>query len=153
MLDWAQLPDLVSAGVELGAHSHSHPQLDTLSAGALREELDLPRDLLEQSLGQEVPLVAYPHGYHGPRVRRAARASGYRAAAAVRNRLHHPGESPFAISRLMLAAHTSVEELTGWLDGTDRQAGPDRESPTTTGWRVYRRTRALLTRRPGTDYR
>jgi hypothetical protein len=114
--------------------------------------MDLPRELLEQSLGREVALVAYPHGYHGPRVRRAARESGYRAAAAIRNRLHQPSESPFAVSRLMLAADTTLAEFTGWLDGA-RPAGPDRESLTTTGWRVYRRTKALLTRRPGTDYR
>lgn len=155
MLAWSQLPELVDAGVEIGAHSHSHPQLDTLGKSALRRELVTPRALLEQALGREVPSFAYPHGYNGPRVRRLTRASGYRAAAAVRNRLHRPDESPFAISRLMLRATapgtTPTAGLARWLDDTGGRYRT-RESWTTTGWRMYRHGRAIVRRRPGTDY-
>ena len=153
MLAWSQLPELVEAGVELGAHSHSHPQLDTLPAAALREELRTPRDRLEQALGRRVDLVAYPHGYHGPRVRRAARQSGYRAGAAVRNALHRPGEEPLAVSRLTVTSTTTAQDIARWLAGAGAPVAEDRESWATRGWRAYRRTRAVLRRAPGTDYR
>jgi len=154
MLSWSQLPDLVAAGCEIGAHSHSHPQLDTLSTRDLTAELAGPKALLEDALSREVSSLAYPHGYHGPRVRRVARASGYRSGAAVRNRIGPPSEDPFRVSRLTVTASTTTAELASWLvlpsPSGRRQA---RESPLSSAWRVYRRSRAVLRGKPGSDYR
>ncbi|HEV7188888.1 MAG TPA: polysaccharide deacetylase family protein [Blastococcus sp.] len=152
MLAWSQLPELLDAGVELGAHSHSHPQLDTLTAAALREELAPPRQQLEDALGRPVDLLAYPHGYNGPRVRRAARSAGYRAAAAVRNALHRPGEDPFAVARLMVTRTTTARDVAAWLDGRGAPLAAPGEALATRGWRAYRRGRAILRGTPGSDY-
>jgi peptidoglycan/xylan/chitin deacetylase (PgdA/CDA1 family) len=153
MLSWSQLPELLECGVELGTHSHSHPQMDTLTEAALRDELVRPKDQLEEALGRQVDLVAYPHGYNGPRVRRATRAAGYRAAAAVRNVLHPSGEDPFAVSRLSVLSTTTAAEVARWLDGAGAEVAPPRERLLTRGWRAYRRGRALLRGAPGSDYR
>jgi peptidoglycan/xylan/chitin deacetylase (PgdA/CDA1 family) len=153
MLSWSQLPELLESGVELGAHSHSHPQMDTLTGAALREELGRPKDLLEEAIGQQVDHFAYPHGYNGPRVRRAARDTGYRAAAAVRNALHPPGEDPFAVARLTVTRTTTARDIARWLDGAGAPVAGPRESLRTRGWRAYRRGRAILRGAPGSDYR
>jgi peptidoglycan/xylan/chitin deacetylase (PgdA/CDA1 family) len=153
MLDWSQLPELLEDGVELGAHSHSHPQMDTLTAAALRDELVRPKHELEEALGRAVDLFAYPHGYNGPRVRRATQAAGYRAAAAVRNALHRPGDTPFAVARLTVTRTTTADDVARWLRGTDVPVAGTGESPATRGWRAYRRGRALLRRAPGSAYR
>jgi peptidoglycan/xylan/chitin deacetylase (PgdA/CDA1 family) len=153
MLSWSQLPELLECGVELGAHSHSHPQMDTLTGPELRDELVRPKDQLEEALGREVDLVAYPHGYNGPRVRRATRAAGYRAAAAVRNALHPSGEDPFAVSRLSVLSTTTAADVARWLDDAGAEVATGRERLLTRGWRAYRRGRAVLRRAPGSDYR
>ncbi len=153
MLAWGQLPELLAAGVELGAHSHSHPQMDTLSARAAREELWRPKDMLEQELGRQVDLFAYPHGYSGPRVRELAPAAGYRAAAGVRNALHRPGVDRYNVARLMVTSTTTGADVASWLDGTGAAPSRDGESLPTRGWRAYRRGRAVLRRAPGSDYR
>ncbi|MGK5110460.1 MULTISPECIES: polysaccharide deacetylase family protein [unclassified Geodermatophilus] len=151
MLSFAELPGLLAEGVELGAHSHSHPQMDTLRAAQLREELVRPRELLEDVLGRPVTTFAYPHGYNGPRVRRATRAAGYDNACGVRNALHCAGEDVFAISRLMLRRTTTLDQLSRWLQ--DVECTPvDREAWPTRGWRAYRRARAVVRRRPGSVY-
>ena len=152
MLDWAQLPELVGQGVEIGGHSHSHPQLDTLGSAALRDEMVRPKELLEDALGEPIRSVAYPHGYNGPRVRRAAREAGYESAAAVRNRCLPPGEDVFRFSRLMLRASTTTEELVAWMQSYDAVRAPCRESLRTTAGRAHRRTRAILRGRPGSVY-
>ncbi len=152
MLSLTELPDLLHQGVELGAHSHSHPEMDTLGDAALREELVRPKEILEDVLGHPVTTFAYPHGYNGPRVRRATRAAGYDNACGVRNALHCAGEDTFGISRLMLRSTTTLDELTGWLEAVEC-APLVREAWQTRGWRAYRRSRALITGRPGSAYR
>ncbi|HEY4625431.1 MAG TPA: polysaccharide deacetylase family protein [Blastococcus sp.] len=153
MLAWSQLPELLEAGIELGAHSHSHPHLDTLSTRALRAELSLPKALMEDALGRPVTTFAYPHGYHGPRVRRLTQEAGYQNAAAVRNALSRPTEHGFSISRLTVGRTTTPEQFAGWLAGVDGLRTTHRERLATKGWRMYRRGRALLRRAPGSDFR
>jgi peptidoglycan/xylan/chitin deacetylase (PgdA/CDA1 family) len=154
MLSWSDMPDLVETGCEIGAHSHTHPQLDTLSAADLREELLRPKALLEDGLGREVPSLAYPHGYSSPRVRREARECGYQSGAAVRNRVSPPGEDLFRISRLTVTASTTSAEFSRWLEpAPTSQSARDHDSLRTAGWRAYRRSRAVLRGEPGSDYR
>ena len=43
MLSWNQLAELSACGLEIGAHSHSHPQLDQLSERQLHAELAGPK--------------------------------------------------------------------------------------------------------------
>jgi peptidoglycan/xylan/chitin deacetylase (PgdA/CDA1 family) len=151
-LDVPALRDLRDQGVELGAHSHSHPQLDTLSREAVRAELGRPKEILEELLGAPVPTFAYPHGYHGPVVRRLVEETGYSAACAVKNAFSSPADDRFALARLTIGADTSLEELQHWLDGSGAPLAPGRERAKTRGWRAYRRGRALLRRRPGSDF-
>jgi peptidoglycan/xylan/chitin deacetylase (PgdA/CDA1 family) len=152
MLDWSQLPELRAAGVEIGAHSHSHPQLDTLSNSELSDELQRSKELLEGALNGPVTGLAYPHGYNGPRVRRMAARLGYESAAGVRNALHDPHGDLFNISRLTVTRGTDPVQLTSWL--TDpRRILRRRELLRTRGWRTYRRGRAILQGRPGSVYR
>jgi peptidoglycan/xylan/chitin deacetylase (PgdA/CDA1 family) len=153
MLAWSQLPELLAAGVELGAHSHTHPHLDTLGTAALRTELSLPKQLMEQVLGQPVTTFAYPHGYHGSRVRRMTQEAGYANAAAVRNVLSGPDEHPFSVSRLTVQRSTTPGRLARWLAGTEGRRTTDGERPATRGWRMYRRGRAVVRGVPGSDFR
>jgi peptidoglycan/xylan/chitin deacetylase (PgdA/CDA1 family) len=109
MLSWCQIQELASAGIEIGSHSHSHPQLDQLAAGALERELRDSRALLEDRLGQPVTTLAYPFGYSSLAVRRAVRAAGYEVAAAVRNTRARPSEDLLAVPRLTIGRSTSQE--------------------------------------------
>jgi peptidoglycan/xylan/chitin deacetylase (PgdA/CDA1 family) len=151
-LDWSQLPELVEAGVEIGAHSHTHPQMDTLDAAATIYELTRSKALIEDALQSPVRSFAYPHGYNGRRVRRLTEQAGYDSAAGVRNMLSHPGDDPFGLARLMPERTNTVDDVRNWLDG-NAPIAPGFESMRTKGWRMYRRTRAIVTRQPGTDYR
>ncbi|MCD1144985.1 polysaccharide deacetylase family protein [Kocuria sp. LUK] len=152
MLDWAQLPELVASGIEIGAHSHSHPQMDTLTAAQLRRETYLPKALLEDALGVGVRSFAYPHGYNGPRVRRFTRDAGYDNAAGVRNAFTHSNNDPFNVARLMLQSHHSLGTFRNWLRGSEAPIETQGESLKTKLWRDYRRGKAILRRRPGSEY-
>jgi peptidoglycan/xylan/chitin deacetylase (PgdA/CDA1 family) len=150
MLEFAELLELARDGVELGAHSLTHPHLDTLGTQRARREIEGSRALIEDAAQAPVATFAYPHGYSGPRVRRLVRAAGYRGACGVKNTLSATGDDRFALSRLLIGAGTTAAEVARWLD----RAGPPprrRDGLRTIGWRAYRRARAVVRRRPGSD--
>ena len=62
ILSWTQSKALADAGIELGAHTKTHPDLRRLTNEQLKEELDGSRRELEDRLGQGVESFAYPFG-------------------------------------------------------------------------------------------
>ena len=80
-MTWDELRDLAGReGLEIGAHTVSHPHLTTLSDAELDRELADSKRRVEDELGRPCPLLAYPYGEHDARVRRAAARVGFDAA-------------------------------------------------------------------------
>jgi peptidoglycan/xylan/chitin deacetylase (PgdA/CDA1 family) len=144
MLSWGQVAELSLAGVEIGAHSHSHPQLDQISEPRLRVELASSGRLLEDRLGRPVRSLAYPYGYASKRVRAVAREIGYLQAAVVANAVAASACDPFGVPRLTVRRSTSLAVFARvanqqwiWLVYAPAHV-------LTTGWAVVRRTRSAL---------
>jgi peptidoglycan/xylan/chitin deacetylase (PgdA/CDA1 family) len=152
MLSFAQLGDLEAAGVEIGAHSHAHLQMDTLGAKHCFDELTRSKHLLEDNLGHGVRSFAYPHGYNSRRIRKQVTQAGYDSATAVRNAFSPLEDNPLRLARLMLMSTTTVADVENWLDGHAAPTASRFESPQTAGWRAYRRAKAVLTGKPGSAY-
>jgi peptidoglycan/xylan/chitin deacetylase (PgdA/CDA1 family) len=151
-LDASTLLELRAEGIEIGAHSHSHPQLDTLSAEGAREEIARSKQILEELLVAPVPSFAYPYGYHGPVVRRLAQECGFASACAVKNALSCDYDDRFALARLTVRSETTLDRFEAWLDGRGAPIASARERARTRAWRAYRRGRALVTRQTGSDW-
>lgn len=144
MMTLKQVVEAAAAGIEIGAHSHTHPQLDAVSPGAAAYELARSKAELEDALGEPVSTFAYPHGYSSRIVRELAIRSGYEGAFAVRNALSSPRDDPFRIARLMLRSDTGIEKFGHWLAGRGARVAPFGESAATKLWRGYRRSRAVV---------
>ena len=129
-------------GHEIGAHTHSHPQLDTLPTDQIQAELRSSKDLLEQTLGVDISGVAWPHGYADDRVRDAARRAGYVYGAGVGNRLWD-GRDPWRIDRLMVTSDHDVASVLRWAAG-DAPSHRSTDRMRTVGWRLARRARARV---------
>lgn len=144
MLTWDQVAELDADGCEIGAHSQTHPQLDTLRSAALTEEVRGSRVDLGLHLGHPARSFAYPHGFHSPRVVEAVRLAGFDSACAVRNLLSSPDDDPFALARVTVDASWDGDRLRRVLDGEGLGVAPRSERLRTIGWRTYRRARTLL---------
>ncbi|WP_233358572.1 polysaccharide deacetylase family protein [Thermomonospora amylolytica] len=140
MLAWSQVREAAGEGVEIGGHSHSHPQLDQLPGPALADELIRSKDLLEQRLGRPVATMAYPYGYSSRRVRRAVAAAGYRSACAVANRLPR-GENVLALPRLTVRWGMGPEAFARVVHGTALTRTYAVDRALTRGYAVVRRVR------------
>ena len=141
MLRTTDLAGLEAAGVEIGAHSHTHRQLDLLPARDVAAELSSSGDLLAQALGHRVRSFAYPHSYWRARVRRLVGEAGFDSACAVGNALSSSRDHPLSLSRLMVMAGTDAATVAGWLDGSGAHAITRKHRVLAFGWRQYRRAR------------
>jgi peptidoglycan/xylan/chitin deacetylase (PgdA/CDA1 family) len=151
-LDPAALLEVRAQGAEIGAHTHSHPHLDTLPVESARIEIARSKEILENLLAASVPSFAYPYGYHGPVVRRLAQESGFASACAVKNALSFSADDRFALARLTIRADTTLAQLRAWLDARGAPLAPQRERARTRAWRVYRRGRAAVWGRSAADW-
>lgn len=142
MMTLAQAPSLEWHGMEIGAHTVTHPQLDTLRAPELARELGESKAALEDVLGHAVTHLAYPHGYNSRSVREAARRAGYASAVAVRHALSSETDEPYRIARLIVRRGHTVADVEAWMPGEGARAAPFPDSPATVGWRLCRRVRA-----------
>jgi peptidoglycan/xylan/chitin deacetylase (PgdA/CDA1 family) len=144
MLCWNQIREAATAGVEIGAHSHRHPQLDQIPPSRLRDELTTSKSLLEDGLGVAVPNLAYPFGYSNARVRQVAREIGYEHACAVGNVIAGPGEDPFALPRLTIRRSTRPATFDFIVRGKKESVIFLKDRSLTKGYALVRRTRAVL---------
>jgi peptidoglycan/xylan/chitin deacetylase (PgdA/CDA1 family) len=62
MMTSAEVLAMRRGGMQIGAHTVSHPILATLTAAQAREEVESSKQSLEQLLGERVGLFAYPNG-------------------------------------------------------------------------------------------
>jgi peptidoglycan/xylan/chitin deacetylase (PgdA/CDA1 family) len=140
MLNWTQLAEVAEYGVEIGAHTCKHPQLDQLRERDLRAELTVSKNLLEDKLGFAVPGLAYPFGYSNRKVREVARDLGYAYGYAVDNILSTSGVDNFAIPRLTVGRTTSMDSFIATVNGQDTMA-LRRDRMLTKGFSVVRRSK------------
>jgi peptidoglycan/xylan/chitin deacetylase (PgdA/CDA1 family) len=148
MLTWQQLAEIRSSGIECGAHSHSHPQLDTLPRKAVRDEIVQSKRILEDHLGQDISSFAYPFGYYTARVRWLVQEAGYTSACAVRHALSSETDDPFSLARLMVRTDSNIEEFAALLTGRSSSLGTTTYQAyarvRTPIWQFVRRSRALI---------
>jgi peptidoglycan/xylan/chitin deacetylase (PgdA/CDA1 family) len=82
-LDWDEAREMISAGMAIGSHSHSHAVLTQLQPQQQRCDLMRARSLFKEHLNIDADVLAYPVGAHtsiSNQTQQSAREAGYRAA-------------------------------------------------------------------------
>lgn len=95
----ADLRALAAAGMEVGSHTRTHPDLTRLDGPALEDEIAGSRRELEDLLGAAVTSFAYPFGRFGAAAEGAVAGAGYRLACSVRPGRFTP-EQPLRVPRI-----------------------------------------------------
>lgn len=115
VMNWSQLAEVRSAGIEIGSHSRTHCQLDLIrSPDRLVAETRDSRLELEDKLQCGVRSFAYPFGYRNRRVRAAVLGAGYDSACAVRD-LPDQHADPFAICRFTVRHDMTAPQVLDML--------------------------------------
>jgi peptidoglycan/xylan/chitin deacetylase (PgdA/CDA1 family) len=144
MLTWQQVAELPAAGIECGAHSRTHPQLDVLPRSQAVDEVVRSRSELEDHLSRPVDTFAYPHGYFSATVRELVIRAGYSSACAVKHAMSALSDDPYALARIIVGRDTDLSDFKQLLSGLDLPVAPVGQRLRTNGWRVVRRWQWVL---------
>lgn len=86
MMNRDELYAVSEAGIELAAHTTSHPDMSNLGFEECLREMNESRKAVEEITARQVRTFAYPFGHYGADAMRAAEAAGFDAAVTCANR-------------------------------------------------------------------
>jgi peptidoglycan/xylan/chitin deacetylase (PgdA/CDA1 family) len=109
MLTAAELRSLSDAGIEIGGHTLTHPDLTTLAFDEALRELVECRRQLERIVDAPVEVAAYPWGTATAETHAACAAAGYRAA--VRTSGQGSWEDPYELPRQQMLNGSTLAGL------------------------------------------
>lgn len=103
MMTSAEVKAMRQAGMQIGAHTVSHPILARLTDDQAKQEIGDSKLALEQLLGERITLFAYPNGKPGedysPQSVEVVRSLGFDAAVSTQWGASRMGEDPLQIKR------------------------------------------------------
>lgn len=121
-MTWDELRSMRAAGMEIGAHTCTHPNLARLDQAAAADELCRSKAIIEDRLGAPIRSMAFPFGkfrrHYTPETVALAAAAGYEYACAVLFRAVRPWDSPLAIPRFFVTGDDDVGRLQDKVLGT-----------------------------------
>jgi peptidoglycan/xylan/chitin deacetylase (PgdA/CDA1 family) len=97
-----QLREMAAAGIEIGAHSRTHPDLRGCTAAELDSEVRGSKNDLEDLIGRPVLSFAYPAGLLDDRVVSAVAAAGFSSAVTTRPGWWRPAAEALRIPRAFM---------------------------------------------------
>ncbi|WHZ19661.1 MAG: Polysaccharide deacetylase [Rhodanobacteraceae bacterium] len=127
MMNVEQLHAWRVGGMEIGAHTRTHPHLTQCSDAQLQDEIAGGRRELEDLLGIAVPQFCYPFGDADARVARVARDAGFVASPTVRRGRAGRGMDLFMLPRVAIdnadgLMHFAIRTFTPFEDWRARKA-------------------------------
>ena len=143
IMDVDELRGLAARGIECGAHSHTHPALDTLSRTEVEVEVETSKSVLEDAIERPVRTFAYPFGYQNASVREAVRQAGFDSACGVNYAVSTSQDDLFCLSRLPVAGGDRIETFRSLANGQRSLLGHRARA---LAWRPIRRGLARVTR-------
>jgi peptidoglycan/xylan/chitin deacetylase (PgdA/CDA1 family) len=103
MMTSAEVKAMRQAGMQIGAHTVSHPILARLTDEQARQEIGDSKRFLEQLLGERITVFAYPNGKPGedysPQSVEVVRRLGFDAAVSTQWGASRMGDDPLQIKR------------------------------------------------------
>ncbi len=82
-MDWDQVLALSSDGMDIQAHTVTHPRLPDLTHAQAWHEIAVSKKVLEIRLKKPVTVLAYPYGRYDDEIIAITKDAGYEAAATI----------------------------------------------------------------------
>jgi peptidoglycan/xylan/chitin deacetylase (PgdA/CDA1 family) len=132
-LTWDQVRTLVAAGVDMGAHTESHPILTRISLDQARREVTGSKKRIEAEINRPVTTFAYPNGLaadFNPALQRLLQQTGFEAAFTLLPGPARPAEvrrTPLAVRRILIQHKDTLPRFAAKVIGLPRWVEPLRK--------------------------
>jgi len=114
LLDWAGIAHAAECGIEIGAHSQTHPVLSRLSPAGLQREVAGSKEDIERKLGVKPLAFCYPYGETNAAVEEQVAATFPIAVTTELRELHRARDRPHAIPRIDMHYLRTKGALESW---------------------------------------
>jgi peptidoglycan/xylan/chitin deacetylase (PgdA/CDA1 family) len=111
LMNEAQLKVWFDAGLEVGSHTCTHPDLTTLRRDAVMEELVSSRKALQHLVGTPIVTFCYPFGRLNADLVRCVDRAGYQLAVSTRRGRASPYDDPLMLPRLSVSGNKGVANV------------------------------------------
>lgn len=102
-----QIKEISQNGIEIGAHTKSHPDLTTISLAKAQDEIDGSKTTLESIVGKPVISFCYPSGKLNSTIEKLVSDAGYKFATTTVNKISD-FKDPLAIPRDRVNSDTNI---------------------------------------------
>jgi peptidoglycan/xylan/chitin deacetylase (PgdA/CDA1 family) len=132
-LSWDQLREMADAGMEIAAHTMSHPYLTKMPADNAWQEICESKRMIEQRLARPVFSLAYPFGDYNDAIIEMTKRAGYLCGISTDPGVEHGPHELFRLCRVIVTYGEPLEDfardVTAWSANPDVGQPPMPRSP------------------------
>ena len=113
MMNWEQVREMQSAGMNFGSHTMTHRVLSRLEVKDCQFELSASKALVEARTGRAVDDFAYPFGKRADygSAAQELQSFGYRSAVTTESGANGPSASPYELRRMLTGGDESMPQF------------------------------------------
>lgn len=123
MLTEEQLDIMMSAGMEIGSHTCSHPDLTQIGLPEVEDELVKSKEQLSNILGINITSFAFPYGRYNDSIANAVKNAGYQYACTTRSGWSLRDNDPYRIRRISIFSNDTLSEFSRKIVFADNDVG------------------------------
>ena len=97
------IAEMAAGGMEIGSHTVSHLELNSLGSKRLKRELTESRETLVALTGQEINMLCYPSGRYNNATKTAADDAGYLTAVTTKYGFAQKSQGAFELKRIRVS--------------------------------------------------
>ena len=110
-MTWAQLQEMSAAGMDIQAHTLTHPHLRALPPDEAMKEISDSKSILETRLGKPIVAFAYPFGEYDAAVIDMLKRAGYQSAVTLAAGYNQRADELFTLHRIRVSYQDTLEDF------------------------------------------
>ena len=115
-LSWAEIKALHAAGMEIGSHTYTHPDLRGQPYDYVVWQVLGSKEAIEARIKEPVRLFSYPSGRYDQQVVEVLRSTGYWGAVAIGQEAHQSSDRTFELQRIRVRGSYNLRDFAHWLN-------------------------------------
>lgn len=114
-MTWDQLKEMSASGMDVEAHTLTHPHLRTIAPDQAEKEITDSKSVLEKQLGKTVVALSYPFGEYDAAVVAMVKGAGFQSAVSLNPGYRQRVDELFMLHRIRVSYNDTLEDFAARL--------------------------------------